>query len=89
MITRVRIPRPRPIPDARFSKDRLPGARLLGAALVGGPGLTGCSADGPSACRSDYPAHRPLRVAGHPSTGGPEVVQKAVWRLADGDADGL
>ncbi|PBC76943.1 hypothetical protein BX265_1664 [Streptomyces sp. TLI_235] len=38
---------------------------------------------------NDYVSHRPLRAAGYPSAGTLEVVQKAVWRLADGDAGRL
>ncbi|MFJ5776271.1 hypothetical protein [Streptomyces sp. NPDC093094] len=65
--------------------------RLALAAAVAGGLLTGCVSEGdPSLTyQTDYSNHRPLRVVGYPSTGSLETVQKAVWRLADGDADGL
>ncbi|OIK24636.1 hypothetical protein [Streptomyces malaysiense] len=56
--------------------------------LVLGAALTGC-ADDHLDYQTDYANHRPLRVTGHPSTGSLGTVQKVVWRLADGDADGL
>ncbi|MGC4987065.1 hypothetical protein ACLQ18_41865 [Streptomyces sp. DT193] len=61
----------------------------LAAAVTGGL-LTGCTSDDESLTyQTDYSNHRPLRVVGYPSTGSLETVQKAVWRLADGDADAL
>ncbi|MFI9625497.1 hypothetical protein [Streptomyces sp. NPDC052042] len=54
-----------------------------------GLALAGCSTDDGTAYQSDYTTHQPLRVVGYPSTGSLDVVQKAVWRLADGDAAGL
>ncbi|MFJ7344414.1 hypothetical protein ACIQU3_29500 [Streptomyces sp. NPDC101110] len=60
------------------------------AAVVAGGLLTGCTSDDKSLTyQTDYGNHRPLRVVGYPSTGSLETVQKAVWRLADGDTDGL
>ncbi|WP_199573719.1 hypothetical protein [Streptomyces murinus] len=56
--------------------------------LVLGAALTGC-ADKHLDYVTDYSNHRPLRVTGHPSTGSLETVQRVVWRLADGDVDGL
>ncbi|MCT7357135.1 hypothetical protein N4P33_34085 [Streptomyces sp. 15-116A] len=61
---------------------------MTATALAGGL-LTGCSSDDSLTYQTDYSAHRPLRVVGYPSTGSLETVQKAVWRLADGDAEGL
>lgn len=58
--------------------------------LAAGAPLTACSDDGARpAYQADYADHPPLRVTGHPSTGSLETVQQVVWRLADGDADGL
>ncbi|MGR4883986.1 hypothetical protein ACIPUC_31840 [Streptomyces sp. LARHCF249] len=37
----------------------------------------------------DYARHEPLRVQGHPSAGSLQVVQEAVWRLGEGDTEGL
>ncbi|WP_328663672.1 hypothetical protein [Streptomyces sp. NBC_00328] len=52
--------------------------------------LTGCTSNDESLTyQTDYSNHRPLRVVGYPSTGSLETVQKAVWRLADGDVDAL
>lgn len=52
--------------------------------------LTACSDDRDKLdYQTDYVGHRPLRVTGHPSTGSLETVQQVVWRLADGDVDGL
>ncbi|MFI9251572.1 hypothetical protein [Streptomyces sp. NPDC053069] len=64
--------------------------RAAAVTLVLGAALTACSGgqDGLD-YQTDYANHRPLRVTGHPSTGSLETVQKVVWRLADGDADGL
>ncbi|WP_416483492.1 hypothetical protein [Streptomyces sp. CL12] len=56
--------------------------------LLLGTALTGC-ADKHLDYLTDYSNHRPLRVTGHPSTGSLETVQRVVWRLADGDVDGL
>ncbi|MFJ7296564.1 hypothetical protein [Streptomyces collinus] len=68
---------------------RLTGLALAGGAVAGGL-LTGCSSDDASLTyQTDYSNHQPLRVVGYPSTGSLETVQKAVWRLAEGDADGL
>ncbi|MGV4981942.1 hypothetical protein ACVB8X_17605 [Streptomyces sp. NRAIS4] len=67
--------------------------KLMGAAaaaLVLGAVLTACSGGRDTLdYRTDYANHRPLRVTGHPSAGSLETVQKVVWRLADGDTDGL
>lgn len=38
---------------------------------------------------NDYADHTALQVAGYPSSETLEVVQKAVWRMADGDAGRL
>ncbi|NED22188.1 hypothetical protein G3I31_29775 [Streptomyces sp. SID9913] len=51
--------------------------------------LTGCTSDESLTYQSDYSSHRPLRVVGYPSTGSLRTVQEAVWRLADGDVEGL
>ncbi|MEV3970364.1 hypothetical protein AB0K68_19790 [Streptomyces sp. NPDC050698] len=52
--------------------------------------MTGCASDdGSLDYQTDYSNHRPLRAVVYPSTGSLETVQKAVWRLADGDTDGL
>ncbi|MEU0671427.1 hypothetical protein ABZ330_00755 [Streptomyces sp. NPDC006172] len=51
--------------------------------------LTGCASDASHGYQSDYSAHGPLHVVGYPSTGSLDIVQKAVWRLADGDVQGL
>ncbi|WP_256638383.1 hypothetical protein [Streptomyces murinus] len=53
-----------------------------------GAALTACGYDYLD-YQTDYSNHRPLRVTGHPSTGSLETVQRVVWRLADGDVDGL
>ncbi|MFB8181026.1 hypothetical protein ACFC8N_34350 [Streptomyces sp. NPDC055966] len=63
--------------------------RAVALALALGAALTACSDDGHLDYQTDYTNHRPLRVTGRPSTGSLETVQKVVWRLADGDADGL
>ncbi|MFD8740775.1 hypothetical protein ACFV06_38485 [Streptomyces sp. NPDC059618] len=64
--------------------------RITLAAAVAAGLLTGCTSDDESLTyQTDYSNHRPLRVVGYPSTGSLEAVQKAVWRLADNDADGL
>ncbi|MFF8532272.1 hypothetical protein ACN6K9_006773 [Streptomyces sp. SAS_267] len=64
--------------------------RIALAAVAAGGLLTGCTSDDESLTyQTDYSNHRPLRVVGYPSTGSLETVQKAVWRLADGDADAL
>ncbi|MET8136513.1 hypothetical protein ABZV24_32055 [Streptomyces sp. NPDC005251] len=64
--------------------------RFALAAAVAGGLLTGCTShDEALTYQTDYSNHRPLRVVGYPSTGSLETVQKAVWRLADGDVDGL
>lgn len=61
----------------------------LAAALTGGL-LTGCTSDDESLTyQTDYSNHRPLKVVGYPSTGSLQIVQAAVWRLADGDVAGL
>ncbi|MEV7501257.1 hypothetical protein [Streptomyces sp. NPDC093018] len=56
--------------------------------LMLGAVLTGC-ADKHLDYLTDYSNHRPLRVTGYPSTDSLEAVQQVVWRLADGDVDGL
>ncbi|MFD8223124.1 hypothetical protein ACFV16_03000 [Streptomyces massasporeus] len=62
----------------------------LSALVVAGGLLTGCASDDTSLTyQTDYSNHRPLKVVGYPSAGSLETVQKAVWRLADGDTDGL
>ncbi|MFF5575965.1 hypothetical protein [Streptomyces luteogriseus] len=62
----------------------------LSSAVFAGGLLTGCAPDDRSLTyQADYSDHRPLRVVGFPSAGSLETVQKAVWRLADGDTDGL
>ncbi|WP_431681395.1 hypothetical protein [Kitasatospora sp. KL5] len=38
---------------------------------------------------NDYVDHTALQVAGYPSSENLEVVQKALWRMADGDAGRL
>ncbi|MDX6758635.1 MULTISPECIES: hypothetical protein [Streptomyces] len=63
----------------------------LSAALALGL-LTGCSADlGTDGAEytGDYSRHRPLAVIGYPSIGSLGITQQVVWRIADGDADGL
>ncbi|GAA2481453.1 hypothetical protein GCM10023100_50400 [Actinocorallia cavernae] len=60
----------------------------LAVPLLLGAALTGC-ADKHLDYLTDYSDHRPLRVTGYPSTDSLEAVQKVVWRLADGDVDGL
>ncbi|MFJ2846052.1 hypothetical protein ACIPD2_31080 [Streptomyces griseofuscus] len=60
----------------------------LAVPLMLGTALTGC-ADKHLDYLTDYSNHRPLRVTGHPSTDSLEAVQKVVWRLADGDVEGL
>lgn len=67
---------------------RSPRIRAAALTFALGAGLTACSDDSLD-YQTDYTNHRPLRVTGHPSTGSLETVQKLVWRLADGDADGL
>ncbi|MFJ7264892.1 hypothetical protein ACIQV2_32580 [Streptomyces globosus] len=64
---------------------------VFGAALALGV-LTGCSADAsPEELQyaGDYSSHPPLAVIGYPSTGTLGITQQVVWRIADGDADGL
>ncbi|WP_435283889.1 hypothetical protein [Streptomyces koelreuteriae] len=62
----------------------------LSAVVVAGGLLTGCASDDKSLTyQTDYGNHRPLKVVGYPSAGSLETVQQAVWRLADGDTDGL
>ncbi|MDQ0718660.1 hypothetical protein QFZ55_008112 [Streptomyces luteogriseus] len=62
----------------------------LSAVVVAGGLLTGCASDDKSLTyQTDYSDHRPLKVVGYPSAGSLETVQKAVWRLADGDTDRL
>ncbi|MEV6020737.1 hypothetical protein [Streptomyces sp. NPDC051997] len=70
-------------------KTRL--TRITLAAAVTAGLLTGCTSNDDESLtyQTDYSSHRPLRVVGYPSAGSLETVQKAVWRLADGDADGL
>ncbi|MGW2564132.1 hypothetical protein ACWCXB_33940 [Streptomyces sp. NPDC001514] len=68
-------------------KKRFPGVAV--AAVVAGGLLTGCTSDESLEYQTDYGNHRPLRVVGYPSTGSLDTVQKAVWRLADGDTEGL
>ncbi|MFD7631115.1 hypothetical protein ACFV7Q_34715 [Streptomyces sp. NPDC059851] len=64
---------------------------VFGAALALGV-LTGCSADASTdevQYAGDYSSHPPLAVVGYPSTGTLGITQQVVWRIADGDADGL
>ncbi|MFF4932038.1 hypothetical protein ACFY2H_24580 [Streptomyces griseofuscus] len=61
----------------------------LAVPLLLGAALTGCADDKHLDYLTDYSNHRPLRVTGYPSTDSLEAVQKVVWRLADGDVDGL
>ncbi|MCU7822082.1 hypothetical protein [Kitasatospora sp. DSM 101779] len=61
-------------------------AALALTVLVGGCAV---SSDPELADTNDYVSHEPLRVAGYPSAATLAVVQKAVWRLADGDAGRL
>ncbi|MCX4819951.1 hypothetical protein OG883_08540 [Streptomyces sp. NBC_01142] len=68
-------------------RTRLPG--FAAAAGVLGVLLTGCSPDESLNYQSDYSNHEPLHVVGYPSTGSLDMVQQAVWRLADGDAEAL
>ncbi|MEU8893296.1 hypothetical protein [Streptomyces sp. NPDC048442] len=64
--------------------------RAAGSLAVGaGIALTGCSSYGELDYVNDYVGYKPLRVVGYPSTGSLEMVQRVVWRLADGDAEGL
>ncbi|MEV6212070.1 hypothetical protein [Kitasatospora sp. NPDC051914] len=49
----------------------------------------GISSDPDVEYANDYADHSALQGAGYPSTGTLEVVQKAVWRMADGDAGRL
>ncbi|MFF8279591.1 hypothetical protein ACF05T_26300 [Streptomyces lateritius] len=80
-LKRTRLPKPATA-DASTALAAL-------AVLVGGA-LTACSPDSDeSLYGGDYAAHEPLRVVGYPSRGSLEVVQKTVWRLADGDAEAL
>ncbi|MFI6102725.1 hypothetical protein [Streptomyces sp. NPDC051310] len=82
-----------PLKRTRFRAPAAAGAAtaLAALAVLAGGALTGCSADSDDslAYASDYAAHEPLRVVGYPSRGSLDVVQKAVWRLADGDAEAL
>ncbi|MFH8932932.1 hypothetical protein [Streptomyces griseosporeus] len=68
-------------------KTRAAGAAAT-AAVLGGL-LAGCSSDTSHAYQTDYSSHPPLHVVGYPSTGSLQTVQEAVWRLADGDTEGL
>ncbi|WP_217208276.1 hypothetical protein [Streptomyces sp. AC550_RSS872] len=70
----------------RIPKAGVPGLVLLSAGAL----LTACSDSGGELdYQTGYASHRPLRVTGYPSTGSLETVQQVVWRLADGDVDGL
>ncbi|MEU6090838.1 hypothetical protein ABZ865_29375 [Streptomyces sp. NPDC047085] len=61
----------------------------VAAAVLGGLLTAGCASGESHGYQTDYSNHRPLHVVGYPSTGSLETVQKAVWRLADGDTEGL
>ncbi|MEE1756490.1 hypothetical protein [Streptomyces sp. SP18CS02] len=61
----------------------------LALAVATGPLLSACAPDEYLAYQSDYAGHEPLRVVGYPSRGSLDVVQQAVWRLADGDDEAL
>ncbi|MFE6055014.1 hypothetical protein ACFQ6N_30045 [Kitasatospora sp. NPDC056446] len=68
--------------------------RLAALVTVSGLGLlpaAGCASadDDLTAYQSDYANHRPLAVAGYPSAGSLEAVQKLLWRLADGNTAAL
>ncbi|MFF0741142.1 hypothetical protein ACFYVL_12155 [Streptomyces sp. NPDC004111] len=70
---------------------RVRGFRAAGG-LTAGAGfalLAGCSSYGEMDYVNDYASHEPLRAVGYPSTGSLEMVQRVVWRLADGDVEGL
>ncbi|MFH8340435.1 hypothetical protein [Streptomyces sp. AM6-12] len=56
--------------------------------LVLGAALTGCAAKRPDYLQ-DYADHPHLRVTGYPVADSLEVVQKFLWRLADGEVDGV
>ncbi|MGW0871207.1 hypothetical protein ACWD3Z_12030 [Streptomyces sp. NPDC002740] len=66
-----------------------PSWKLTALAVAAGSLLTACSADDSLDYQSDYAGHAPLHVVGYPSRGSLDVVQNAVWRLADGDAGAL
>ncbi|WP_328401479.1 hypothetical protein OHS70_27185 [Streptomyces sp. NBC_00390] len=61
---------------------------LPALAVAMGVCLTACSTDA-AEYQDDYARHEPLHVVGYPSTGSLDVVQRVVWRLADGDAEAL
>ncbi|NEE22977.1 hypothetical protein G3M58_93070 [Streptomyces sp. SID7499] len=70
-------------------KTRLTRFALPAVVVVGGL-LTGCTSDDKSLTyQTDYGNHQALKVVGYPSAGSLETVQQAVWRLADGDTEGL
>ncbi|GGZ87624.1 hypothetical protein GCM10010329_04480 [Streptomyces spiroverticillatus] len=76
-----------PAPRRRARPATLGLTALACAALA----LSGCTATAEKDLTdsTDYDNHNPLRVVGFPSTGTLRTVQRVVWRLADGDPDGL
>lgn len=71
------------------SKTNSRGLTAALAAVLGAGLLAGCTSEEFLDYQSDYSAHEPLHVVGYPSRGSLDTVQKAVWRLADGDVEGL
>ncbi|MGW3327731.1 hypothetical protein [Streptomyces virginiae] len=68
----------------------VPRAALVCALALGV--LTACSAENDTDGNDyagDYSRHQPLAVVGYPSTGSLGITQEVVWRIADGDVDGL
>ncbi|MGW6575464.1 hypothetical protein ACWGAN_25345 [Streptomyces sp. NPDC054945] len=68
----------------------VPRAALVCALALGV--LTACSAENDAEGNDyvgDYGRHQPLAVLGYPSTGSLGITQQVVWRIADGDVDGL
>lgn len=86
-IERVIVLRPKARELTMVCKARLSGIAVA-AAVLGGL-MAGCASGESDGYQTDYTSHQPLHVVGYPSTGSLETVQKAVWRLADGDAEGL
>ncbi|MEU3772880.1 hypothetical protein AB0F11_06655 [Streptomyces sp. NPDC032472] len=62
---------------------------LAALVVLGGVGLTGCTAGAGVRYSEDYEKHEPLRVEGYPSAGSLRVVQEVVWRIGDGEAGAL
>lgn len=68
----------------------VPRAALVCALALGV--LTACSAEIDAEGNDyagNYSRHQPLAVVGYPSTGSLGITQEVVWRIADGDVDGL